>query len=226
MAVKLIHIFKEFLAFIFPSKCIGCGRKNIIFCDTCLASLPDILSPENAWIFSATSYQNDLARKAIKLLKYQSVKILAKPLAELIYARLPNFLKETRFPSGNRVSKFQSDCLIIPIPLSKKRFRQRGYNQSELIAKILSDKMSVKMVTDVLYKIKETVSQVEIKDREKRLKNLEAAFAIKNPEIVQGRNIILVDDITTTGATLNEARRALKQAGAKKVIGLVVAKGG
>jgi len=81
------------------------------------------------------------------------------------------------------------------------------------------------METNVLYKIKETISQVEIKDRNKRLKNIQGVFAVKNSEIIRNKVIILVDDITTTGATLNEAGRVLKQAGGKKIIGLTVAKG-
>lgn len=228
MAGKLIHIFKAFLGLLFPQKCVGCGAKNEIFCKKCLESLPPLEVPENrpqdfrgrssAWVFAATSYKNEVVKKAIRLLKYHGIKTMAEPLASLTFERL----KETRFPLGNRVSK--SDYLIIPIPLSRKRLRQRGYNQSELIGRFLSDKLSVRMKTDVLYKIKETVSQVEIKDREKRLENLRGAFKVKNPELIKNKTVILVDDITTTGATLNEAKRVLTQAGAEKVIGLVVAR--
>ncbi len=218
MAEKLIHIFKGFLGLLFPQKCLGCGTKNVILCDKCLNSLPEAPVTEMRGIFAATSYQDEIVKKAIRLLKYHGIKSLAEPLAELIYRRL----KEIRFPLGNRISK--SDCMIIPIPLSKKRHRERGFNQTELIGRFLSDKMSIRMAANVLYKIKETISQVEIKDREKRLKNLEGAFEVKNAEIIKNKNIILIDDIATTGATLSEARRILKTAGAKKVIGLVVAK--
>ncbi len=220
MAGKLIHIFREFLALIFPSRCLDCGIKNKILCEDCLAKFPDIFTPTKPWIFSATSYQDEIVKKAIWLFKYKGLKILAEPLAELIYQRF----KETRFPLGNSVSKCQSDCVIIPIPLSKKRFRRRGYNQSELMAQFLSDKMSIRMAANVLYKTKETISQVEIKDREKRLKNLEGAFEIKNSETIKDKNIILVDDIITTGATLSEAKKVLLQAGAKKIIGITLAR--
>ncbi len=226
MAEKLIHIFKGFIEFLFPKKCLGCGVKNVIFCDKCLDSLPfseeefgDTKSAFGRQILAATSYKNDVIKKAIRLLKYHGIKILAEPLAELIYRRL----WEVRLRS--EIERSRTSFIIIPIPLSKKRLRKRGYNQSELLAKFLSDKMSIKMGADVLYKIKETVSQVEIKDREKRLENLQGVFGVKNPELVKNKSVILVDDITTTGATLNEAKRVLTQAGAKKVIGLVVAKG-
>jgi len=225
MAEKLIHIFKAFLDVFFPSKCLGCGTKNEIFCQKCLESLP---YPENyPWnlkgrsltsglVFAATSYKDENVKKAIRLFKYRGIKTLAQPLAELIYARLPEKIRNLAI---------KHNPILIPIPLSKKRFRQRGYNQSELLGRFLSDKLSIKMETNVLYKIKETISQVEIKDREKRLKNLQGAFKVKNPELIKNKIVILIDDISTTGATLNEAKQVLMQAGAKRVIGLVVAKG-
>ncbi|MFH0803848.1 MAG: phosphoribosyltransferase family protein [Candidatus Tagabacteria bacterium] len=224
MAEKLIHIFKEFLGILFPQKCLGCGTKNVILCDKCLNSLPfpedrpwNLQGRSSGLIFSATSYQDEIVKKAIRLLKYHGIKILAEPFSDLIFKRivmtLPEFMRD------------MNKTLIIPIPLSKKRHRERGFNQTELIGRFLSDKMSIRMANNVLYKIKETISQVEIKDREKRLKNLEGAFEVKNAEIIKNKNIILIDDITTTGATLSEARRILKDAGAKKIIGLVVAKG-
>lgn len=220
MIAKLIHIFRGFLGLVFPAKCLGCGMKNKILCEGCLEKLPDVFASSRPWIFSATSYQDEIVKKAVWLFKYKRLKILAQPLAELIYRR-----SRTRFPLGTLDPKSGPSWLIIPIPLSGKRFRQRGYNQSELMAKFLSDKMSVMLATDVLYKIKETISQVEIKDREKRLKNLEGAFGVKNSEIIKDKNIILVDDITTTGATLSEAKKVLLRARAKKVIGLTLARG-
>lgn len=222
MAEKLIHIFKSFLDLLIPQKCLGCRAKNNILCDKCLNSLPEAPFSETKAVFAATSYQDEIVKKAIRALKYHGIKSLAEPLAELIFRRLPpDFLKISQnslFPNPN--------WLIIPIPLSKKRRQQRGYNQAELIGHFLSDKMSIRMETNVLYKIKEIISQVEIKDRQKRLRNIEGAFSVKNSEIIKDKKIILINDITTTGATLNEARKVLKQANAKKIIGLVVAKGG
>lgn len=217
MAEKLIHILKGFLDFLFPKKCLGCEAKNVILCDKCLDSLPEAPITETRAIFAATSYQDEIVKKSIRLFKYHGVKILAEPFSALIFKRIAMALPESM--------RDMNKTLIIPIPLSKKRHRERGFNQTELLGLFLSDKMSIRMANNVLYKIKETISQVEIKDRNKRLKNLEGAFEIKNAKIIKNKNIILIDDITTTGATLNEARRILKTAGAKKVIGLVVAKG-
>ncbi len=169
-------------------------------------------------ILAGASYRDEIVKSAIWHLKYRGVRKLAEPLAKLILRRMQKEwpLSENKIP--------YSDCLIIPIPLSKKRFRQRGYNQSELIAKCLSDKLSVRISADNLIKIKNTPSQVEIKDREKRIKNLEGSFGLANPESVKNKTIILIDDVSTTGATMKEASKILKSAGAKKVIGLVVAR--
>jgi len=225
MAGKLIHIFKEFLNLLFPQKCLGCGISGATLCEKCLASFPPFFAEnkppnlsETDEIFVATSYKDEIVKKAIWLFKYRGVKSLAEPLSSLIVKKLGD--KITRLINDTRQT-----VLIIPIPLARKKFKKRGYNQAEILGKCLSDKLSIKMETNVLYKIKETISQVEIKDRNKRLKNIQGVFAVKNSEIIRNKVIILVDDITTTGATLNEAGRVLKQAGGKKIIGLTVAKG-
>jgi len=225
MTGKLIHIFKGFLDLLFPQKCLDCGISGTILCESCLMLFPLFLAenkppnlPEIDEIFVATSYENEIVKKTIWLFKYRGVKTLAEPLSALMVKRLGNKITHL-------ISNFSQTTVIIPIPLSRKKIKKRGYNQAEILGKCLSDKLSIKMETNVLYKIKETISQVEIKDRDKRLKNIKGVFVVKNPEIIKNKIIILVDDIITTGATLNEAGRVLKQAGAEKIIGLTVAKG-
>jgi len=217
MAEKLIHIFKELLNLVCPQKCIDCGAPNVILCDKCLDSFPPPPFFGKQGIFAATSYDDEIVRKAIRLFKYRGVKTLAAPLAELIRRSLDKARLFSIF------ERSLASVVIIPIPLSPKRLRQRGYNQSELIGHFLSDRLSVRMEADILIKIKDTPSQVEIKDRKERLKNLQGAFAVKNPEEIKDKIVILVDDIITTGATLNEAKKVLKQSGAKKVFGVAVA---
>ncbi len=119
-----------------------------------------------------------------------------------------------------------TDVILIPIPLSKKRLHERGYNQAELICSelIKLDKnINLRYSVDVLIKIKETEHQARIKDRRVRLKNLTGSFGVRNENLIKNRNIILIDDITTTGATLNEAKKVLKLSGARKVIAFTVA---
>ena len=116
--------------------------------------------------------------------------------------------------------------ILIPIPLAPKRKKERGFNQTLLICEKLIDldkNKNFKLEKDVLIKPKDGEHQARIEDRNKRLKNIIGSFSIKNMEKIKSRNIILIDDVTTTGATLNEARKILKKAGVKKVIAFTVA---
>ena len=117
------------------------------------------------------------------------------------------------------------DPVIIPIPLAKKRMHERGFNQSLLISKKISKLSSGNLILekDVLIKPKDTEHQARIENRNERLKNIVGSFRVINEEKIKNRNIILIDDVTTTGATLGEAKKVLKQAGARKVIAFTVA---
>lgn len=203
-------VINSLLNLVFPSQCIGCGKENVILCEKCLARIdyPTLLKKNNTW--AATDYNDVLAQKAIWLLKYRGLKQIAKPLAELINTRC---LKNVR----HRVF----DTVFIPIPVSPKRLKQRGFNQAELIAKHLSDNV----LTNVLYKTRETELQVSLKNREERLTNLGGSFGVKNRELIINKNIILIDDVSTTCATIKEAKKVLLESGAKSVSALVVARG-
>ena len=203
-----MKIFKNILAVLFPQKCLGCKKENEILCPNCLLKISRPDTPYLNGVHIAANYQDLVLKKALWMLKYQGVKQLAKPLAELIKERIWKKLET-------------GDWLIVPVPLSKNKLRHRGYNQAELIAKELSDNVRA----DILFKKFHTKSQVEVKDKEERLANIIGSFAIKNPEKIKGKKIILIDDVLTTGATMREAKKVLKQAGAKKVIGVVVARG-
>ena len=203
-----MKIFKNILAVLFPQKCLGCKKENEILCPNCLLKISRPDTPYLNGVHIAANYQDLVLKKALWLLKYRGAKQLAKPLAELIKERMWKKLET-------------GDWLIVPVPLSKNKLRHRGYNQAELIAKELSDNVRA----DILFKKFHTKSQVEVKDKEERLANIIGSFAIKNPEKIKGKKIILIDDVLTTGATMREAKKVLKQAGAKKVIGVVVARG-
>tara|TARA_Y100000031_G_scaffold150898_2_gene191127 strand:- start:45246 stop:45656 length:411 start_codon:yes stop_codon:yes gene_type:complete len=114
--------------------------------------------------------------------------------------------------------------LVIPIPLSKKRLRKRGFNQAELLAREFTMRdTSFTLSTNVLYKIKDTRSQTTLKNRTERMANVIDSFEARNAEKIKDKNIILIDDIYTTGATLNEARRILINAGARMVLCCTIA---
>jgi len=203
-----MKIFNKILAVLFPQKCLGCKKENEILCPDCLLKINRPDTPHLNGIHIASNYQDAVLKKALWMLKYQGVKQLAKPLAQLIKERIWKKLETENW-------------LVIPVPLSKNKLRHRGYNQAEMIAGELSDNVRA----DILFKKFHTKSQVEVKNKEERLANIIGSFEIKNPEKIKGKKIILIDDVLTTGATMREVKKVLKEAGAKKVIGVVVARG-
>lgn len=142
-------------------------------------------------------------RKAIHLLKFTGVKRLSKPLYSL--------LLELPLPKAD---------IIIPVPLYLKKLREREFNQTALIGRRLSRKFNIPMITDCLIKIRETAPQTSLK-RDERLKNVKKAFsALKN---LDGQDVLLLDDVITTGATVKECSTVLVKAGAKSVTVLALA---
>lgn len=113
--------------------------------------------------------------------------------------------------------------IIVPVPIHKKRKQKRGYNQTELIAKLIAKHTSLNLEKDILFKQKNIVSQSEL-NKKNREENVKHAFIIKNSYKVNNKNILIFDDIFTTGNTANECSRILKQAGANKIGILTIAK--
>lgn len=208
---------------IFPANCISCGKTGADLCVTCLNDSPTAERETAKWIFPLYDYRHSAIKKSLWLLKYKGRKRLAKVFAEAMHPVILEELSELSVMENFR------EPLLLPIPLSKKRYRERGYNQAELICEALikisnlRHGVDVKLERGILIKPRDTEHQARIENRSKRLKNIIGSFGIKNPERVAGRNIILIDDITTTGATLAEARKVLRQAGARKVIAFAVA---
>ena len=121
-----------------------------------------------------------------------------------------------------RRQNFTKNTVIVPVPLHRNRLNLRGFNQSELLARYLSKRLDLPGC-DALVRRLNTMNQVGLQ-REKRLSNLDGAFDCSDKEYILGKNIILVDDVVTTGATLNECAKVLKQFGAKKIVGVVLAR--
>jgi ComF family protein len=115
--------------------------------------------------------------------------------------------------------------VFVPIPLHPSRRRPRGFNQAEIIAKVLSKRFTIPVRTDILKRVRKTVPQVEMKNRQERLSNMKGVFMVNNKNIskVKQSTVILVDDVYTTGATMQSACEALKRAGVKTVWGLTIA---
>lgn len=160
---------------------------------------------------SPFSYQHDTMRELVHALKYRR----NREVASLFAAMLASHLAAMRIT-------FSKDAVFIPVPLHKARERERGFNQSLLIAKSLGEKLGIEVRPDVVKKLKKTVPQMELL-REERLKNLTGTFAVENPLLVQGKTVILIDDVKTTGATLEECARMLKKSGAKQIWAITIA---
>ncbi len=212
--------FDTILDFIFPIKCLACGASGSYFCSKCLSDSPSAERESAEWIFPLFDYRHPPVKKAIWLLKYKGRKKIAGAFADAMYGRIIEELSELKI-----MENFGSPILV-PVPLSKKRLRERGFNQAELLCtEILrldqNNYLSLKKY--VLVKSGDTEHQARIKNRAERLKNLAGTFTVRGIEAVKGRNIILIDDVTTTGATLSEAKKILKLSGARKVIAFTLA---
>lgn len=213
--------WKTFLDILFPQKCIGCGASKTNLCVACISSIPGgVRFPEHNFIHALYDYRHPLIKQAIGKLKYKNAQNVAECFGGGLFEEIVGVLSEKFFVSPSE--KF----LLVPIPLHKKRLRERGYNQSELIAKAImrQDKHNVfALSTAILTRTKETRSQARSEKRAVRIKNLQDAFICSAPSLVQGQTIILIDDVTTTGATLFSAKKALSHARPRAVFAFTIA---
>jgi competence protein ComFC len=215
----------------FPLKCVGCGKEGEALCLGCTKALTKIVppicpkcgKPQASGIIcpNCTNWGNYLdgirspykfegtLREAIHQLKYKNFRCLGEPLAVL----LNNYLNT--YPLSVQV--------IIPVPLHSKRLRERGYNQSGILTRELSKLTSLPEDTNCLIRNKYVLPQARTKSVAERHSNVDQAFTCINP-IIPKTNVLLVDDVSTSGATLESCAKALKSAGASSVWGLVLAR--
>lgn len=165
-------------------------------------------------------YRDPLIRELLLSLKFHGNRRAAKIFAQVLYEGLIEDLSDAKL-----FSDF-SKPLLLPIPLSKKRLWERGYNQTELIAQeleALDGRKTFELATDVLIKIKHIAPQTSLPDKKAREENIRGSFAVHRMPQIAGRNILLLDDIVTTGSTMREAEGALRAAGAKQVFCIAIA---
>lgn len=219
------------LDLLYPPCCVGCGVRGSFLCSSCQSSLPRLLPPLCAKcgrsLASATlcpscerrSMQIDgirspfrfdgAVRQAIIDFKYRNVKALAAPLAQLMREYL--------------VAKPLPAEVLVPVPLHRHRLRQRGYNQASLLARELGRLSSMPAVEDSLVRLRDTPAQTRTKSAEERQNNVAQAFVCRGQKLA-GKGILLIDDVCTSGATLDACAAALKAVGATSVWGLTVAR--
>ncbi len=238
------------LDFIFPRRCLGCGRIGKYFCDKCRSSIKVIETNESICpvcekpaidgathprcqtryaLDGLTSFfrYDGAIRRAVKSLKYRYVSDLTNEFVDLIpNSSLHVFSKPL---TTNLLSSY-----LMPIPLHPSRYRFRGFNQAEVLGKILAKRLSIVLCSTILFRTRATTPQVEMKDRKKRLQNMEGVFAFNNVALRQsspredsgqaGQAILLFDDVFTTGATMRAAANVLKRAGVPFVWAVTMAR--
>lgn len=224
------------LDLLFPIECLSCGKEGGWICSRCFDKIaiydsrfcfgckqPSYFGKVCAkckndyylnGVLIAADYGEKIVSRLIITYKYKFAKGIAENLAEFLVLFLLN-LKNAGFNLNN--------FLIIPVPLSKKRKRWRGFNQAEKIARPIAEYFKLQLSAGSLLRIKHTIPQVKLSEAERK-KNLAGCFGWEGGNLA-GKKILLVDDVATTGATLNECAKVLKENGAKEVWGLVVAKG-
>jgi ComF family protein len=193
--------------------CFWCGQPNLLG-KTCASCAADY---QLDGVFVCADYTDRVIGDLIKKLKYSFARELGKTLAKI--AEL--YLKKT-LDSGRTEKINLANFTVVPIPLHKKRYNWRGFNQAEIIAGFLAAKLNLPVSTGLI-RVKHRPPQAKL-DGAARRENIKDCFRCSDPALAE-KNILLIDDVATTGSTLNEAAGALKAAGAKKILALVIAKG-
>jgi len=244
---KIRGKIKDFLLeLFFPIFCLGCQKEGTYLCEDCKATLEisgfqyclcnknplkinlelnkygkcnRCTNKKLSGLYFALAYkESTLTRKLIHQFKYQPyIKDLAKTLALL--------LAEHFLISGSNKKDVWQNSVLVPVPLDRKKLKNRGYNQAEELSKELSKILQIPVFSDVLIKTKTTKSQIELsgKEREQNLKN---AFMVKNPSAIAQGKVFLVDDVYTTGSTMEECARILKENFTKEIWGITIAREG
>lgn len=213
MPKTLIGIKNAFFDFLFPPNADALELERLADAGE-LSSLPPAKKIEGD-IHALFDYSDERVRTLVWQIKYADNGKLISACGALLYEAIFEELADT---SG--MISFEKP-LLIPVPLSKKRERERGFNQSLLLAKGITandNEDAFELRDGIVAKTKNTVPQTSLSKKKDRLNNLSGCFEVPNQNDAEGRNIILIDDVTTTGATFSEIKGVLKEAGAKKII--------
>ena len=231
MPPQLAKLGEVALDFLFPKWCVGCRQRGDFICQDCRNSIArineplcprcgrpqisDILCPGCvSWSAAINGIRapfrfDGVIRQAVYDLKYHNIRALAEPLACLIN----DYLMANPLPGE----------VLVPVPLHRRRLRERGYNQSGLLARELGKLTNLPVVDDCLVRQKHTSPQARTAAVAERQSNVDGAFICSGSD-VYGKTVLLIDDVATSGATLNAGAIALKAAGASSVWGLALAR--
>ncbi len=224
-----MKIISELFDFIVPRFCISCDvqltTNEIFTCKSCMAQIKFLsdaeISKENKRKFKETNFVDDYT----SLYVFEESGKLQDLIHALKYSKkfkigifLGNILGEQKADS---INSWNAD-LVIPVPLFHLKKIERGYNQAYFIAKGISKNLGIKTNTSIAKRIKDTATQTKLNKIE-RNDNMQNAFSIRKPKLVKGKSVIVVDDVITTGTTILELAKMLKENGATKVYALSIA---
>ena len=239
------------LDILFPISCLSCGTDGVWLCDNCLQKLQafsfQVCPKCEKFIIESGKLCQACKRTTLKNKDFSlnalvvAAKYKENNLSKIVHFYKYNLIRDLYDPLGRILTKafLDSDLplpdLIVPVPLHPRRLRWRGFNQSELLADYVSENltpgMEIPVLKDLLVRKKHTTPQMKVRKYSERRENIKNAFEFNNDancleqlQHLNNYNILLVDDIATTGATLNECARILKQSGAKKVFSVVLAR--
>ncbi len=231
MLPQLTKLKEIALDLLFPQRCVGCGKEGDLICRSCYRALPRIMpplcprcgKPQSSGILcpSCVSWQAEIdgirspfrfegvIRQAIHQLKYRNIRALALPLAKL----LSDYLTTNPVPGE----------VLVPVPLHPKRLRERGYNQSNLLAHELGKLINLPVIDDCLIRQRHAPPQTKASTVDERRSNVANTFSCCNHGL-RGKQTLLIDDVSTSGATLDACATVLKEAEVTSVWGLVIAR--
>ncbi len=230
----IINLLKELA---FPKFCLGCHLPGVYFCSSCSQQLA-LIKKDLCFYCLKPSYNGLTHEKCLKKWGVDGIisffyynNFLKQMIKEVKYRGVidvwEEFIKAIPTPYFKKLSFFKSlpEALYLqPIPLHKNKLRKRGFNQAKIIANFFNQFLNFPTINSLL-RAKDTQNQAQIKEKKKRYINLRNAFTVVNKDNILNKNIILVDDVVTTGYTIAEATKILKKAGALKVYCLSLARG-
>ncbi len=210
-------LFRLLVDILFPLRCLSCRVRGVRLCTSCLADIHHAGPTELPWCLSVFPYKHPHIRKSLWELKYKHRKVVAQDFGRS--------LADITLELMTDIHHFVPDqYVLIPIPLSPIRERERGYNQAFLLAEALTSHLpNLRLEKNILKKKNGRDRQAHISKKGKRLENMCGVFYADSKKDMKQKTFILIDDVTTSGATLIDARRALRKAGAVHIYAVTVA---
>jgi ComF family protein len=238
-------LWRGALDLLFPPRCQVClAFDRSVICPVCRAAIRPLLPPycdlcgrpfdpqakggqlcadcrsgSRLDIARGVAIYDGPVREAIHRFKYARKRVLAEPMG----AMMADYLGASEGTGGIRAINIGEIDRVCPVPLHPARLRERGFNQAELLARPICDRFGLALDSSLLRRVRDTAPQVSLDQRE-RARNVRGAFAVPDRDAVEGRRLLLIDDLATTGATMEECARVLRRAGAASIAALTLAR--